>query len=233
MITLSLKPKSCISCGKEYVQRSIRQKYCGNRETKTGCSFLIKKEETKLYLRKNKDKMKILLKEWQKKNSELMKKKAKERYRLNHPLPIKVIRPKEELLEMARLRNKKYYYKHRDRLMKRQNELTQNKIKKDIGYRLMVRMRFRLWSALKSHKKNHRTLDLIGCTVEELKTHLEKQFRAGMSWNNYGRNGWTVDHKYPLSLADLNNEVELKKVCHYTNLQPLWEYENTLKGNRI
>jgi hypothetical protein len=233
MITLSNIPQKCKFCGKKYLQRSPRQKYCGDRKIKYGCSFLVKKEETKLYLRKNKDRMKILYDEWRKKNSELINKISREKYRAKHPLTQKIIRTTDELRKMARARNKKYYYKHHDRLMHRQNERTQNKIKNNIGYRLIVRMRFRLWYALKNKKKNYHTLGLIGCTVGELKAHIEKQFKHGMSWNNYGKNGWTIDHKFPLSLIDLNNEEEIKRVCHYTNLQPLWDYENSLKGNRI
>jgi len=52
-----------------------------------------------------------------------------------------------------------------------------------------------------------------------------------MSWENYGRNGWHVDHIIPLSSA--KTEEEIYKLCHYTNLQPLWEVDNIKKGNKI
>jgi len=52
-----------------------------------------------------------------------------------------------------------------------------------------------------------------------------------MTWDNYGK--WHVDHIFPVSKADLTNEEELKKVCNYGNLQPLWAKENMSKGSKI
>jgi hypothetical protein len=52
-----------------------------------------------------------------------------------------------------------------------------------------------------------------------------------MSWNNYGKTGWHIDHIIPLSSA--NSEEEIIKLCHYTNLQPLWSEDNLKKSNRF
>jgi hypothetical protein len=62
--------------------------------------------------------------------------------------------------------------------------------------------------------------------------YLEKQFAPGMTWENYGIDGWHIDHIIPLSSAkgDLD---QLKKLCHYTNLQPLWAEDNLKKSNRL
>jgi hypothetical protein len=64
-----------------------------------------------------------------------------------------------------------------------------------------------------------------------LKIHLEKQFKDGMSWENHSLFGWHIDHIIPLSSAE--SDDELKKLCHYTNLQPLWAKENIVKRNKI
>ena len=66
-----------------------------------------------------------------------------------------------------------------------------------------------------------------GCSFEELKTHLEIQFKEGMCWENHGK--WHIDHKIPLSWA--KTEEELKQLCKYTNLQPLWAEDNLSKKN--
>jgi hypothetical protein len=63
-----------------------------------------------------------------------------------------------------------------------------------------------------------------------LKQHLENQFQSGMNWKTYGKYGWHIDHIIPLSSA--KTEKELYKLCHYTNLQPLWAKDNLIKGNR-
>jgi hypothetical protein len=60
---------------------------------------------------------------------------------------------------------------------------------------------------------------------------MEKQFKNEMTWENYGFYGWHIDHIIPLSSA--KNEEELYKLCHYTNLQPLWAKENLSKGAKI
>jgi hypothetical protein len=57
----------------------------------------------------------------------------------------------------------------------------------------------------------------------------EEKFTEGMSWDN--KNEWHIDHIIPLSSAQ--TEEELYKLCHYTNLQPLWAEDNLRKSNKI
>ena len=82
---------------------------------------------------------------------------------------------------------------------------------------------------VKNIRKKNKTFEIVGCTPEFLKEHLEKQFVDGMTWENRGE--WHIDHKIPLSSA--KTEEELYKLCHYANLQPLWAEENLKKGNKI
>lgn len=72
----------------------------------------------------------------------------------------------------------------------------------------------------------------LGCTVQQLMIHLEAQFKAGMSWANWGRGQghWHVDHIRPISSFDLAEESGLQACWHYSNLQPLWSEENLRKG---
>ena len=81
-------------------------------------------------------------------------------------------------------------------------------------------------------KKEH-TLNLIGCTVTDLKIHLDKKFKKGMSWSNYGVHGWHIDHVIPCSKFNLKNLEEQKKCFNYQNLQPLWAEENIKKSNKL
>ena len=95
-------------------------------------------------------------------------------------------------------------------------------------------MRRRLLHFFKSSniKKNNKTFDMVGCTPEFLLEHLASQFKEGMTYENYGLKGWVIDHIIPLSSA--GNDIEkLEKLCHYTNLQPLWWWENLSKGDKI
>jgi hypothetical protein len=75
-------------------------------------------------------------------------------------------------------------------------------------------------------------LTLVGCSLEELQSHLENKFLPGMSWENHGKKGWHIDHIRPLSSFDLTKEEDQKSALHYTNLQPLWWKDNLIKGNK-
>ena len=99
--------------------------------------------------------------------------------------------------------------------------------------RLMESQRTRISSILrgKGYDKSYRTLKYLGCTRSKLIKHLESQFKDDMTWGNYGRKGWHVDHIIPLCSA--NSIDELLPLFHYTNLQPLWAKENHSKGGRI
>lgn len=97
--------------------------------------------------------------------------------------------------------------------------------------RLACNLRKRLRQAVKGRTKAGSAIRDLGCSVEELKRHLEKQFQSGMSWSNYG--DWEIDHIIPLSAVDLSDREQLKKVVHYTNLQPLWKSDNCSKGSKV
>ena len=81
-------------------------------------------------------------------------------------------------------------------------------------------------------KKTRRgsTFEIVGCTPDFLRGHLEKQFKPGMTWENYGSH-WHVDHRIPL--ASGNSPEEIKGLSHWTNLQPLEALENIIKSDKI
>lgn len=103
----------------------------------------------------------------------------------------------------------------------------------DIKWLLRKKLRTRINMAFKHYEKSRGTVELVGCSMEQLKKHLESLWAPGMSWSNYGRWGWHIDHKKPCIAFDLSNPEEQRACFHYTNLQPLWEYDNLSKGHRI
>ena len=100
----------------------------------------------------------------------------------------------------------------------------------NIQIKLALNLRSRLNKAIKKDYKIGSAVRDLGCSIEELKKHLESKFKPGMSWDNYGQ--WHIDHVKPLSKFDLINYNELKKACHYSNLQPMWAKDNLSKNNR-
>jgi len=98
--------------------------------------------------------------------------------------------------------------------------------------RLKHTLRNRTRQALLGKAKPSTTENLLGCSWEQARAHLESQFREGMSWDNYGYKGWHVDHIRPIASFDLTKEEEVRAAFHWSNLQPLWAEENLAKGAR-
>lgn len=122
-------------------------------------------------------------------------------------------------------------YKKRREYRIQQTEYEMTRYYKDPLYRCKRVLRARLTSALdaKQWTKRSKFKQYIGCSLEELKVHLESLFTEGMTWENQGK--WHIDHIVPLSSA--KTEEEMYKLCHYTNLQPLWALDNIKKSNKI
>ena len=101
----------------------------------------------------------------------------------------------------------------------------------DINFKLKELLRSRLSAALKNNQKVGSAISDLGCSIEELKIHLESQFLPNMSWDNHGLGPgtWQIDHicsLYKFSLIDKNQFLE---ACHYSNLQPLWHNDHVRK----
>ncbi len=112
---------------------------------------------------------------------------------------------------------------------------TRERSKTDELFKLAKNLRSRVHSALKREnwQRGTKFSEYIGCTLEELRAHIESQFQPGMNWQNNGRGSdkWHLDHKIPLASAQ--TPEELYKLCYYTNLQPLWERDNISKKDKI
>ena len=105
------------------------------------------------------------------------------------------------------------------------------KLRTDSNYRLKKRIRSYVVNVLSGRKKAGKTFELVGCSLVELRKHLESQFKLGMTWENYGP-VWHVDHIRPCASFDLSDPEQQKQCFHYTNLQPLWAADNLSKGDK-
>lgn len=178
------------------------------------------------------------IKEWRNKNPEKVK-SQKQRYLKKYPQKNldrgKIYREnnsekEKERSDKWREKNPKfsslYYQKNKDKI----NYNILLKKKNNPIFKLKTHYRTKLNKILGS-KKDGKTFNIIGCTPQFLKEHLENQFTDGMNWDNHGLFGWHIDHIIPLSSA--KTEEELYKLCHYSNLQPLWAEDNLRKSNKI
>ncbi len=103
--------------------------------------------------------------------------------------------------------------------------------KRNLLEKLRERISGRLRRVLKGdrHSINYRN-GLISFTEKQLKVHLEKGFKDGMAWDNYGTI-WHIDHKKPLAAFNLRSEIDIKRCWALDNLQPLFAIENLRKGS--
>lgn len=95
--------------------------------------------------------------------------------------------------------------------------------------RIACSLRGRLRAALRGIIQFHHCENLLGCSYEKFKTHLESQFTPGMTWDNYG--DWHIDHRRPCASFDLSQESQQLECFNYQNLQPLWAKDNLSKGS--
>jgi 5-methylcytosine-specific restriction endonuclease McrA len=103
----------------------------------------------------------------------------------------------------------------------------------DPNFRIIKSIKNGMTKAIKHNAKAGHTIELLGCSIEYFRAHLENQFTEGMTWDNYGYRGWHIDHIIPLSYFDHNDPEQQKRAWHYTNLQPLWARDNIRKSNKI
>jgi hypothetical protein len=229
--------KICTKCQAEKPKNEFNNWKHGKDEKFHRCKKCCS-DANKLYRQKNRD---VLL--------EYNRRYSKNHYEQNKEIvDAKNKRNYEQNKEKWKATRKKYYEENKERLLrlqkerlkdpakrKRHNEVSakrdRERCKIDPNYKVKKRLRTRIWNALCGLYKTNKTESLLGTSIDELKTHLESKFVAGMTWENYG--DWHIDHIVPCDSFDLSIEENQKKCFHYTNLQPLWAVDNIRKGNRI
>jgi hypothetical protein len=104
----------------------------------------------------------------------------------------------------------------------------------DAAYRVGKTFRSRTRNVLRyaGAKKCRKAFELLGCSVEEFRTHLESLFSAGMTWENYGTY-WEIDHIKPCTSFNLLLPEHQEKCFHFSNQQPLTVPDNRRKYNKI
>ena len=191
---------------------------------------LRKKMRDKEWYIANKERIKALNKIWRKNNKEKIMKYGAAYHEANK--------------EKIRLKGRIFYKKNKDRIaeqVKNSRKRNRDKInlyqnnrrRSNIGAKLSHNLRVRLRDSLKNNYKCGSAIKNLGCSIQELKAHLESKFLPGMSWDNWKFNGWHIDHIKPLSSFNLSDKEQLAEACHYTNLQPLWAKDNLIKGDKI
>jgi len=167
------------------------------------------------YYEKNKADITIYKKQWRSKNKEVLAVKSKA-YR-------------EERKEKIREDNRNYRLNNKEK----RNAYERRRRAECAEYRTITNMRTRMNKVLAGTSKHAPTRKLLGCSLEHFHFHIESQFTEGMSWDNYGLDGWVYDHIQACSNFN-QKDPEQQKICwHYTNYQPMWNQDNCSKRDEV
>ena len=174
------------------------------------------------------------------KNPELSRKKSRDRQR----------KRKDKAAAHAKI----YYAKHRSRLNQKARDYCSSpefkskraaklrlRRKTDLNFKIETDCRNVIRTAIKRAVKRHgqqivkckKSMSLLGCSIENLKIYLESKFETGMSWDNWGKYGWHIDHIMPCAIFDLRKPEHQKRCFHFSNLQPLWWMDNHRKRDKV
>jgi len=168
--------------------------------------------------------------EWKKKNAESQRK-----YReANPPNKEKFAEYKRKYLAANKEKIAEYQRKYKAANKEKRNARQRDRRKTDPAWAINRNLSSRLFQIMNGvgGVKQAATMDLIGCTRDELLAHLASKFKPGMTMDNQGRY-WHVDHIMPCAEFDHNIPAQVRTCWHYTNLQPLEAKENMSKGRKI
>lgn len=127
-------------------------------------------------------------------------------------------------------KKKRNEYKKSEKNLEYERKRSKERYYSEVNYKFKKCLRSRLKSALISKKwlKNNNLAQYLGCTIDELKVNFESKFQEGMSWEKFLNGEIEIDHIIPL--ASVNTPEEMYKLCHYTNLNPIWQKEHVQKS---
>lgn len=201
-----------------YDRKLADQRYRENNKAKV-------KESNQIYNEKMKDVIAEKKKVYNQVNKEKNKEVREKRYIAN---PNKrneyYLKNKETIRQKAKERYQRNKKEINKKILERQ--------KNDMLFAITCKIRKNIIKTLRErgYTKKSKTRDILGCTFDEFKQHLESQFQPWMNWQNRGlyngtlNYGWDIDHIVPLSTATC--EEDIIHLNHYTNLQPLCSYIN-------
>jgi hypothetical protein len=135
--------------------------------------------------------------------------------------------------EKINTHSREAYQRNKSQISKCRLSRIKKRMLEDEVFEARVKLTSCLTHFLRKNRKNSIVRPFVGCSPEEYREHIEKQWAEGMAWENYGskKGCWNIDHIIPLSSAQ--TVEELKKLFHFSNTQPLWTEDNIKKSNKL
>jgi hypothetical protein len=223
--------KKCSLCNIEKALKDFPNRKTNKEGKLNQCKSCYKIIQHNNYIKHKEDRLKKS-KEYKIQNKEHKKKVDRTRYLKQRES--KLVYQKQQRLNKPEYM-KEYRIKNKEKIRQVTNKWQQNKYYSDLSYRLKNILQKRIVANVRGYYKSQSTIELLGCSIEEFKQHLESQFHKDprISWETYGPKGWHIDHIKPCASFDLS-DPEQQKICfRYTNMQPLWWDLNISKSNKI
>lgn len=246
-LNLRNKMKICTNCGIEQCLDEFHV-HKGHKDGKQSHCKSCRKYTAQQWFKNNREHIKEVKKEWYRNNPEKIAKQGK-LWRENNSEKIRQYR-KENAEKIAK-EQKRWNNEHpeiiiaagkkwKENNLERAREVgcrCQHKYRSTIRGKLNNKMNASIGRVLKGKKMGDHWERLVGYTVDNLKKHLEKQFKEGMNWGNYGRgkDKWQIDHIVPISVFNFfkPEHPDFHKCWNLNNLQPMWSQENQSKSNKL
>lgn len=136
--------------------------------------------------------------------------------------------------EKVNAATRKWHLENKDYVNAYKRKLNAERRKTDPVFRIKSALRSRL-RLVRKGERSSAAFKMLGCSIQEFRSHIESKFRDGMTWENWGRGWrgareWHLDHIRSLASFDLTDPEQVASACHFTNLQPLWAADNLSKG---
>ena len=223
-----MRQLKCRYCGTED-ESKFDDKQKASNKVKTLRCLDCKKKRSREYCAKryndNAEEVKSRVRDYAEKNKELISERRKE------------YRSRPENIQRQHDYQKKY--REDGCYNARRWELEKQRLKTDPAYAMTKRLRNNLLMAVKRQPKCHNrkpasVFDLLGCDLFFFRQYFESKFKEGMTWEMFcNSDSIHIDHIIPVDAFDLSDIEQAKKCFHYTNLQPLWKWENLAKGSKL
>jgi len=210
--------KTCSKCNTEKDFDCFNKNKAGLNGLHSWCRICMKSYQSDHY-QKNKESKSSYAKLYNAKNKAKNNKASSEYYFKNK--------------KRTNARTAKYYKDNKHHLNNWVADYNRERRQSDPSFRLADNLRRRARAALNGERKSATTRKMLGCSFEQARAYIEAQFTDGMSWDNYGRHGWHIDHIIPCASFDLTDPEQQRKCFHYTNLQPLWAEDNLRKSDKL
>jgi len=205
----------CDVCGARFALMDRRQKRCSDECKNAARAAMRRKKFARWYYQNHRENV-----QRQRERREALPEKAK----------------KERLAkarERAANNRAKRTEAERRAVVRYQSEYNRERASRDPEFKAMNVIRVRINQAIRRRgvsRPKHRTEKFLGCTWPAFLKHIESLFQPGMTWSNWGRESWHIDHIVPLAAFDLSDPAECMVACHFRNHRPLWASENMGKA---